>query len=295
MRASFRQVLWLLALSALTLGATGCVHHVHQHPTRVVTKSPPPWAPAHGHRHVHGERTLVFDVELGCYTVVGHGDHFFHRDHYYRWRAERWERAARARGPWRVVALDRLPSGLRGWHIRRHARHQQEVRERAREARRDQREAERRAERLEREQEERRAEQRREREREKRRAEAREREREARRAEAKEREREERRAAAKEREREERRAAKRQREQHELALREREARKLESNERRRAERRAAEKRKAGERKREAEEVDETEPAEDARHARRRAGKERGVRTDEKHHPSDQAPWHRQDR
>jgi hypothetical protein len=251
MPASFRQHLSFVVLAGLALASMGCVHHVHQHPTRVVTKSPPPWAAAHGHRHVHQERTLIFDTDLDCYTVVGHSDHFFHRDHYYRWRAERWERSLRAAGPWRAVELDRLPPGLRGWQTRNHARH---LERKARSER-----------------EERRAEARLEREREQRRAERREREREEHRAEARQ-----------EREREERRVAERERQERELALRERDARKLEALEHRRAEER---KRKASLRKQKAKDQ---ESAEDDYSARRRAGKEQGVRSDEKSYPAEQA-------
>jgi hypothetical protein len=305
MPTSFRHHLLLAVLAGLALGSMGCVHHVHQRPTRVVTKSPPPFAPAHGHRHVHHERTLVFDTNLDCYTVVGHSDHFFHRDHYYRWRAERWERSLRAAGPWRSVKLDRLPPGLRGWHTRHHAARlerrarserelarQQRANELAQERAQEARRLERRAERERREREERRTAERLEREREKRRAERLEREREERRAETRlEREREKRRArerekrrakARLEREQEERRAEERQRREHEVAIRERNERKLEAVERRRAE---VVKRKADERK---EKAKEQEPAEDDYRARRRAGKEQGVRSDEKTHPAEQA-------
>lgn len=243
------------AVLALFLLAMGCVHHVHQHPTRVVTPVPPPWAPAHGHRHVHHDVTLVFDTELACYTVQGHRDAFYHHDHYYRWRSDRWERASRLRGPWHVVTLDHLPAGLRGWHTRRHAtrlerdvrerhveidaaRHERErarlkranqrARERAAEARRLEREARERAERAREdqrraEQERRLAERQREREQQERRVERRrERERKERAERQREREQEERRVERRrEREREER--AERQREQEQKRLAERQA------------------------------------------------------------------------
>lgn len=278
MPASFRNTLWLAVLGGLAVGSLGCVHHVHQHPTRVVTQSPPPWAPAHGHRHVYQEQTLIFDLDLDCYTVVGHSDHFFHRDHYYRWRANRWERAERAVGPWRVVQLDRLPPGLRGWHLRNHAARQEqqraererqrahELREHEQELARQQRAADlarkraQEARKLERESAER----------------ARKLERQAERAE---REREQRHQAERaEREREQRRVAERQRQERELALRERTSHEPEAVERPRVglRKRKVNERKVVERKQKAKEQ---QPAEEDHDARRRAGKEQGVRSD----------------
>lgn len=106
----------LVVLAALMSSA--CVHHVHRHPTRGVQSTPPSWAPAHGHRRVHQDLTLVFDGNLGCYAISGHSHHFFHRDHYYRFQLGQWERAPRFSGPWRRVQRTVLPPGLRRWRAR---------------------------------------------------------------------------------------------------------------------------------------------------------------------------------
>lgn len=314
MPASLRQCLWILALSGMALVSSACVHHVHRHPTRVVTNAPPPWAPAHGHRHVHHDLTLVFDSELDCYTVGGHRDYFFHHDHYYRWRVDRWERSLRVGGPWSVVTLDRLPPGLRGWHARKHVprlerekwqaerermherqedererarlrRAHERARERAQEARRLEREAQERTERarkLEREAEQR-AERRRERE--ERREEARrERRREEHRAEA-QRQREERKA---ERRREQQREERQEEAQRQQKERRAEARgehgdDLSLRERRREALESRRERRPGGRKPKVVEPGPEPKAEkpggEDEHERRRASKRRGIRSD----------------
>jgi hypothetical protein len=112
-----------LAVALLALALSGCVHHYHHpgshssnHPSAHSSSShsgPPPWAPAHGHRHKqHGGAELVFDSGLGVYLVVGHTDLYFHRDHYYRYLEGRWELSIELGGPWLVAKVDKIPPGL---------------------------------------------------------------------------------------------------------------------------------------------------------------------------------------
>jgi hypothetical protein len=74
---------------------------------------PPPHAPAHGHRHKHHGRDLVYDSALGVYVVVGVPNLWFFDGHYVRWYGERWEIGVEIEGPWRVATINRVPAGLR--------------------------------------------------------------------------------------------------------------------------------------------------------------------------------------
>jgi hypothetical protein len=111
----------LCTLAAAAFFATGCVAHHHYPsgpPVVVHEPGPPPHAPAHGYRHKHHRDgvDLVFDTSLGVYVVVGHIDHWFSDDHYYRVRDGRWFIASHFDGPWAVVQVDRLPTGLKVKH-----------------------------------------------------------------------------------------------------------------------------------------------------------------------------------
>lgn len=78
---------------------------------------PPPHAPAHGYRrkNAHGVE-IEFDAELGVYLVVGHLDHYFFDDRYYRRSKKRWEAGPRMEGPWSPIEEADLPPGLRDEH-----------------------------------------------------------------------------------------------------------------------------------------------------------------------------------
>jgi hypothetical protein len=104
-----------LTLCILAWPALGCAHRTHTVRTveRVHSSGPPPWAPAHGHRHRHAGVSLVFDSGIGVYLVSGRTDHFFHQDHFYRHHHGRFERTRNLSGGWVVVRDDHLPGGLR--------------------------------------------------------------------------------------------------------------------------------------------------------------------------------------
>jgi hypothetical protein len=112
-----------IVCAALVIGVTsGCVKHVHEAPPappKVVAKQggPPPHAPAHGYRRKHAQDgvDMVFDSGLGVYVVVGTPDCWWADSRYYRWHDGAWSIGARVSGPWTVVALDDVPSGLRGY------------------------------------------------------------------------------------------------------------------------------------------------------------------------------------
>jgi hypothetical protein len=74
---------------------------------------PPPHAPAHGYRHKHHGRDLVFDSDLGVYVVVGLPDLWFLDGSYYRWYGERWEIGIDIAGPWRLAPERSIPGRLR--------------------------------------------------------------------------------------------------------------------------------------------------------------------------------------
>ncbi len=102
----------VLVLAALGILLSGCVHHYHRGPVPVR---------AHMHRYHHQGLVLIFDRDLGCYSVQDHPDHYFHDGHYYRYHDAAWQSAARVKGPW-VSARARahlLPPGLRRHHGQR--------------------------------------------------------------------------------------------------------------------------------------------------------------------------------
>lgn len=117
-----RAPLLLALVASLGLAATtlGCLH-VHHGQTSAAA-GPPPWAPAHGHRHRHQGVDLVFDTGLGVYGVVGLPGVYFHRNQYLRLQAGTWQRAVRADGPWLVVSTRKVPPGLHKHFAHRHGK-----------------------------------------------------------------------------------------------------------------------------------------------------------------------------
>jgi hypothetical protein len=109
--------------AVVVIGVTsGCVQHVHEAPSgppKVVVKQggPPPHAPAHGYRRKHAQDgvDMVFDSDLGVYIVVDTPDCWWSDSRYYRWRDGGWTIGAHVSGPWTTVAIDAVPSGLRGY------------------------------------------------------------------------------------------------------------------------------------------------------------------------------------
>lgn len=74
---------------------------------------PPPWAPAHGYRYKHADGVdLIFDSGLGLYIVANFPNIYFSRDHFYRWKDDKWERSTRFNGPWDIIGTEQLPPGL---------------------------------------------------------------------------------------------------------------------------------------------------------------------------------------
>lgn len=74
---------------------------------------PPPHAPAHGYRHKHHGRELVFDTNLGVYAVVDLRDVWFLDGSYFRISGDGWEIGVGVDGPWRVSTLSAVPVRLR--------------------------------------------------------------------------------------------------------------------------------------------------------------------------------------
>jgi len=56
---------------------------------------------------------LVFDTGLGVYVVVGHPNHYYHEDHFYRLTGSVWEMSLKIDGGWAFVSGKPLPPGLR--------------------------------------------------------------------------------------------------------------------------------------------------------------------------------------
>ena len=120
--------------AALLLGQAACVVHQHGHDPRTVIVNgddawaripgPPPWAPAHGHRHEHREGVeLRYDAGLGVYLVVGHPRHYFRGELFYRQLNLSWAASAGIDGPWWTIAVDDVPLGLRRSRAKKRREH----------------------------------------------------------------------------------------------------------------------------------------------------------------------------
>ena len=94
------------ALAVLAFFASGCVTHHHH---RVVEQ----------HRNDGARLRMTFDRDLNCYTVDGRPGYYYHRGHFYRFRADVWHRSARIDGPWVSAKAAGLPPGLDAHHRRR--------------------------------------------------------------------------------------------------------------------------------------------------------------------------------
>ncbi|MEE8580019.1 MAG: hypothetical protein V3T33_00385 [Myxococcota bacterium] len=115
-------VIAALAVAVYALTSLGCVSVPHRHGHE---PSPPPWAPAHGHRDKHhgkhddhhgGDAKMVFDSGLGVYVVVDLPDVYFFDGVYFYFDDGAWLIGANLDGPWRPAKADRLPPGLRKEH-----------------------------------------------------------------------------------------------------------------------------------------------------------------------------------
>ena len=127
MRAIRRWSVGVLAGVALASLTGGCIYP-HHHPApsssaKASKRGPPPWAPAHGYRHMNQEGVeLRFDSGLGVYVVFGHEGHYFHGDRYYRRIDGDWRVSISVDGPWWDVRLDAVPPGIRH-HKGKHKHH----------------------------------------------------------------------------------------------------------------------------------------------------------------------------
>ena len=118
----------LAAIVASALAAQGCIaQHHHRHwsgaakPAVAKRAGPPPHAPAHGHRHKRHDTSgmqvsLQFDSGLGVYVVLGHRDHYWSGDRYFRWSGEHWEVSTALAGGWSVVVRGDVPHSLAAKH-----------------------------------------------------------------------------------------------------------------------------------------------------------------------------------
>lgn len=85
---------FLLAVAAGGLAALGACVYPSRH------RRPPPLAPAHGHRHVYRDVTLVYDSRLGVYVVSGRPDYYFYDGWYWRPYQGSWQISIELGGRW---------------------------------------------------------------------------------------------------------------------------------------------------------------------------------------------------
>jgi len=118
----------LLSFALVASALTACIHPHHSHSgpppghTHAEARGgPPPHAPAHGYRHKHATRSgnvdLIFDSGVGVYVVVGWPDHYWDRDHYYRYAEGHWMTSRRIDGGWARCSAANVPQGL----VKKHA------------------------------------------------------------------------------------------------------------------------------------------------------------------------------
>jgi len=106
-------------LSVVTLGCAALML-VSCESTTIAWKSsekhgqgPPPHAPAHGYRQKYQGVELVYDSGRGVYVVVEFPLHFYLKGSFYRFHESQWEISTDIKGPWKVIAGEELPAGLR--------------------------------------------------------------------------------------------------------------------------------------------------------------------------------------
>jgi hypothetical protein len=86
----------------------------HRRYNRHHRNSPPPHAPAHGHRYRHNHGVdLVFDSGIGAYIVLGFDDLFFFNNNYMRFYDGSWHHADRHDGRWLRTKDRHVPQKLR--------------------------------------------------------------------------------------------------------------------------------------------------------------------------------------
>src|SRR5262245_3298580 len=104
----FNDTLRKLALAALVAGAGGTLAGC------VVTnpgygRDPydsrydyPPARPYDGYRYAYpGGLSMVYDSQLGLYSIYGHPDYYFYDGYFYRWHGGYWNRSRNWNRDWR--------------------------------------------------------------------------------------------------------------------------------------------------------------------------------------------------
>jgi hypothetical protein len=82
---------------------------------------PPHWAPANGYRRRHPAGIdLIFDRNMGVYSVSGYPQNYFYNGRFYRYRDDFWQASPYWKGPWGGIDLIDLPPGLRAYHVKHH-------------------------------------------------------------------------------------------------------------------------------------------------------------------------------
>ena len=102
-----------IAIPLVALVACAHPHHAHHGPAR-----------GHAHRETPQRGVaLVFDGELGVHVVAGYHAHYFHANRFYRYHDGHWMVSVHIDGPWKRVALKKLPPGLQRQTAKKHRGH----------------------------------------------------------------------------------------------------------------------------------------------------------------------------
>jgi hypothetical protein len=93
---------------------SGRVPHRLRNHKRYRRHSPPPHAPAHGHRlHYQNDIDMIFDSGIGAYIVLGFDNLFFFNNHYMRYYDGYWHYSDRHNGKWLRADDRHIPYSLR--------------------------------------------------------------------------------------------------------------------------------------------------------------------------------------
>lgn len=103
-----------LLLILLTVGGTGCSALYLYENSSVGRYGTAPPSPSDGYRLRQPDGTLLeYDSARKLYLVVGRPNHYYHDGSYYRRAQGQWQTTETVSGDWRVVSINKLPSGLR--------------------------------------------------------------------------------------------------------------------------------------------------------------------------------------
>ncbi|PHS71467.1 MAG: hypothetical protein COB23_00355 [Methylophaga sp.] len=106
------KILFTIIVTALLVGCIDSASVRYGDSGHHYKKGPPPHAPAHGYRHKHKNRDLIFDSGIGVYVVAHLTNHFYDNGLYFRLRDGNWEMSVSLDSGWKYADPYIVPKGL---------------------------------------------------------------------------------------------------------------------------------------------------------------------------------------